>query len=120
MDAIRFGLNARALAAPRARSALASAIALALVLAWFALCIGCSKKAAAPPVAETEVTVMTVTRRDTPVDFEFTAQTQSSREVEIRARVDGFLDQRTYTEGQMVKRPRASWPSRRRGSKWRS
>jgi len=38
---------------------------------------------------------MTVAARDTPVDFEFTAQTQSSREVEIRARVDGFLDKRS-------------------------
>ena len=44
-----------------------------------------------------------VAPRDTPVDFEFTAQTQSSHEVEIRARVDGFLDKRTYVEGQMVK-----------------
>jgi membrane fusion protein (multidrug efflux system) len=46
---------------------------------------------------------MTVTQQDTPVDFEFTAQTQSSREVEIRSRVDGFLDKRVYVEGQMVK-----------------
>ncbi len=45
---------------------------------------------------------MEVAQRDTPVTFEFTAQTQSSREVEIRARVDGFLDKRTYTEGQQV------------------
>ena len=46
---------------------------------------------------------MTVTQRDTPVEYEFTAQTQSSREVEIRARVDGFLDKRVYTEGALVK-----------------
>ncbi|WP_150769228.1 efflux RND transporter periplasmic adaptor subunit [Pseudomonas fluorescens] len=46
---------------------------------------------------------MTVTARDTPVTFEFVAQTQSSREVEIRARVAGFLDKRLYTEGDLVK-----------------
>ncbi|WP_175390160.1 efflux RND transporter periplasmic adaptor subunit [Pseudomonas sp. C2B4] len=46
---------------------------------------------------------MTVTARDTPVTFEFVAQTQSSREVEIRARVAGFLDKRLYTEGELVK-----------------
>ncbi|MEE3505872.1 MULTISPECIES: efflux RND transporter periplasmic adaptor subunit [unclassified Pseudomonas] len=46
---------------------------------------------------------MTVTARDTPVVFEFVAQTQSSREVEIRARVAGFLEKRLYTEGQLVK-----------------
>ena len=45
---------------------------------------------------------MTVSEGDTPVDFEFTAQTESSRAVEIRARVDGFLDRRTYAEGELV------------------
>ncbi|WP_178129128.1 efflux RND transporter periplasmic adaptor subunit [Pseudomonas sp. PB120] len=46
---------------------------------------------------------MTVTARDTPVTFEFVAQTESSREVEIRARVAGFLERRLYTEGDLVK-----------------
>ena len=63
---------------------------------------GCSKAPALPPTPTVEVTVMRVEPHDTPVDFEFTAQTQSSREVEIRARVDGFLDKRVYTEGQLV------------------
>jgi membrane fusion protein (multidrug efflux system) len=66
------------------------------------LCAGCSKPAAVPPAPPVDVTVMKIEPRDTPVDFEFTAQTQSSREVEIRARVDGFLDKRAYTEGQLV------------------
>jgi membrane fusion protein (multidrug efflux system) len=74
-----------------------------VLLVLLVLCTACSKKETAPPPAATEVTVTTVTQRDTPVDFEFTAQTQSSREVEIRARVDGFLDRRMYTEGQMVR-----------------
>ena len=38
-----------------------------------------------------------------PVVFEFVAQTQSSRQVNIQARVSGFLDKRVYTEGSMVK-----------------
>ena len=46
---------------------------------------------------------MTVEPRDTPVPFEFIGQTQSSREVEIRARVDGFLEKRVYTEGELVR-----------------
>jgi membrane fusion protein, multidrug efflux system len=62
----------------------------------------CSKPAVELPRQAIDVTVMTIAARDTPVDFEFTAQTQSSREVEIRARVDGFLDKRVYTEGQRV------------------
>ena len=59
------------------------------------------KTAAARP--STEVTAFTVAKRDVPVAFEFVAQTQSSREVEIRARVAGFLDKRLYTEGEPVK-----------------
>nr|WP_083654786.1 efflux RND transporter periplasmic adaptor subunit [Burkholderia sp. SRS-W-2-2016] len=74
-----------------------------LALVAFALLGACKKAPPPPQAAAPEVTVMTVARQDTPVDFEFTAQTQSSREVEIRSRVDGFLDKRTYTEGQMVK-----------------
>ncbi|KXU86866.1 efflux transporter periplasmic adaptor subunit [Caballeronia megalochromosomata] len=64
--------------------------------------VACKKpapEAQRPPV---DVTVATVAAQSTPVDFEFTAQTQSSREVEIRARVDGFLEKRMYTEGAVV------------------
>ncbi len=64
---------------------------------------GCEKgpagAAAKPPV---EVTVVTIAPRDVPLAFDFVAQTQSSREVEIRARVEGFLEKRVYTEGELV------------------
>ncbi|WP_233806870.1 efflux RND transporter periplasmic adaptor subunit [Paraburkholderia sp. HP33-1] len=87
---------------PDSRGALTLPVVVA-ALALLTLLASC-KKAAAPPVAAApEVTVMTVAQQDTPVDFEFTAQTQSSREVEIRTRVDGFLDKRLYTEGTLVK-----------------
>ncbi|WP_374728885.1 efflux RND transporter periplasmic adaptor subunit [Caballeronia concitans] len=62
----------------------------------------CRKPPAEPPRAAVDVTVVTVAAKTTPVEFEFTAQTQSSREVEIRARVDGFLEKRMYTEGALV------------------
>ncbi|MEA3131712.1 MAG: rane fusion protein multidrug efflux system [Paraburkholderia sp.] len=73
-----------------------------LAYATLALCAACHKPAPTPQAGAADVTVMTTGPRDTPVEFEFTAQTQSSREVEIRARVDGFLDKRVYTEGQLV------------------
>ncbi len=38
-----------------------------------------------------------------PAVFEYVAQTQSSRQVNIQARVDGFLEKRVYTEGSIVK-----------------
>jgi membrane fusion protein (multidrug efflux system) len=64
---------------------------------------GCGKQPVSTTRPPSDVTVMTVNARNTPVTFEFVAQTQSSREVEIRARVAGFLDKRLYTEGELVK-----------------
>jgi membrane fusion protein (multidrug efflux system) len=63
---------------------------------------GCAKEQPAPPPQALQVTAVSMTPQDTPVSFEFVAQTESSRAVEIRARVDGFLDKRLYTEGDMV------------------
>jgi membrane fusion protein, multidrug efflux system len=75
---------------------------LLLVLAA-GLVTGCGKEAA-PPAGRppVDVTTIVVTQQDTPVSIEFVGQTQSSREVEIRARVDGFLDKRLYKEGELV------------------
>ncbi|MBB5465212.1 membrane fusion protein (multidrug efflux system) [Paraburkholderia sp. CI2] len=87
---------------PHSRGAL-PLLAIVAALTLLTLLASCKKAPPPPVVAAPEVTVMTVTQQDTPVDFEFTAQTQSSREVEIRARVDGFLDKRMYTEGALVK-----------------
>ncbi len=67
------------------------------------LVAGCGKEPVTLARQAPDVTVMTVTARNTPVTFEFVAQTQSSREVEIRARVAGFLEKRLYTEGDLVK-----------------
>lgn len=77
---------------------------LVLILALVPVA-GCGRKAApgdegTKPV---EVTAVTVAARDVPVSYEFVAQTQSSRQVNIQARVSGFLEKRVYTEGSMVK-----------------
>jgi membrane fusion protein (multidrug efflux system) len=50
-----------------------------------------------------EVTALKITPRDIPSPFEFVGQTESSHQVEIRSRVDGFLEKRLYEEGEMVK-----------------
>jgi membrane fusion protein (multidrug efflux system) len=49
-----------------------------------------------------EVVAYTVEARDVPARFEFIGKTVSSRKVEIRSRVEGFLEKRLYTEGAMV------------------
>ena len=76
--------------------------------AWLAVCAlvllaGCGKDAPPPAPLPTEVTVLKVEPRDTPIVFEYIAQTQSPQEVSIVARVNGFLDKQFYTEGAIVK-----------------
>ena len=76
----------------------------AAIILLFAAAAGCSKgpqEKAQPPSAE--VSVITVEARDMPVSSEYVAQTQSSRLVNIQARVNGFLEKRVYTEGAVVK-----------------
>ena len=75
-----------------------------LVACLLATGVGCGKKEEAKPEAKpAEVFVVKIEARNTPITFEYVAQTQSSQQVEIRSRVNGFLDKRVYTEGSVVK-----------------
>ena len=49
-----------------------------------------------------EVSVVTAAPRDIPIFSEFVGKTVSSRRIEIRSRVEGFLEKRLYEEGTMV------------------
>lgn len=82
---------------------LTAPLSVLALLGALALVPGCSKEAPAPKAAgPVEVTVETVAPRDVPVSFEYVGQTQSSRQVQIVARVAGFLEKRAYTEGSLV------------------
>ncbi len=70
------------------------------VLLLFAGCSGESPETGAIPAVA--VTVYRVEARDTPVVMTFVAKTESSRRVEIRSRVEGFLEKRLYEEGHYV------------------
>ena len=50
-----------------------------------------------------EVSVVTVTAQDHPVELEYVGQTAGSRETEVRARVAGILNKRLFEEGATVK-----------------
>jgi membrane fusion protein (multidrug efflux system) len=77
---------------------------IALALAAALLAAACGRKEPSPAVKPpVEVSVLTVAPRDVPAVFEYVAQTQSSRQVNIQARVNGFLEKRVYTEGSIVK-----------------
>jgi len=56
----------------------------------------------APP-APVEVNVVTVTPQTIPVENSFVAQVESAHQVEIVARVNGFLEKILYKEGDVVK-----------------
>ncbi len=76
---------------------------LVLTLAFLPACGGddAEKK---PEKAATAVTAAEPVVRDIPVFSEFTGRTEAAETVEIRARVEGFLKERLYTEGTVVKK----------------
>jgi membrane fusion protein (multidrug efflux system) len=51
----------------------------------------------------TEVTTFVVTPKAIPATYEYVGQTAGSKEVEVRARVTGILEQKLYQEGAPVK-----------------
>ena len=81
---------------------MSSHLKLLAPLAIAAILAACGEEKAAPAKGPAEVTVITVKTQETPVTFEYTAQTESSQLVEIRTRVSGFLDKRAYKEGSLV------------------
>lgn len=84
---------------PAVAATLATCLALALA--------GCGQSSEAGPGAQAgaavAVSVVTAQAETLPVTLEYTAQTQGSREVEVRARVTGLLHQRNFIEGARVK-----------------
>ena len=65
--------------------------------------LACSGEDAAPPPPP-QVYVADVQQRDVPVYMELVGQTEGSQDVEIRARVEGFLDTVAFAEGYFVRR----------------
>src|SRR5262245_59990035 len=63
----------------------------------------CSKEAPRPERPPPQVSVMTVTPKTIPNVPSFVAQTESSQQVDIVARVSGYLDKIAYQEGEIVK-----------------
>jgi membrane fusion protein (multidrug efflux system) len=77
--------------------------ALGCMLACILLAVGCKKQETSVATTQViEVTAVKVEPRDVPITFEWLAQTESSRQVEIRARVAGIMEKRVYKEGAVV------------------
>lgn len=66
------------------------------------LIAACSKEAKPPPPPPVKVVAFTVTPQTIPAVFDFIGFAESSHQIEIRARVEGYLDKIAYVEGQLV------------------
>src|SRR4029453_17603478 len=72
-------------------------------LALLAASVACGKKEAPPP-APPDVKVATVLQKDVPVFVEAIGRTRGSTEIEVRARVEGYLESVDYREGNYVRK----------------
>ena len=86
----------RALLPFRPAPSLALLVALSLA--------ACAKEKSAPVAPPPEIPVVTVTAKDTPLEFDLVAQLRGLEDVEIRARVEGYLETIDYVEGSTVQK----------------
>ena len=79
-----------------------AALLFAGLVPGFALfAAGCSKEAPPPPPPP-EVLVTEAVQQDVPVFTELVGQAAGSQDIEVRARVEGFLERMAFTEGTLV------------------
>ncbi len=88
------------MAVPKRSSGIHPLIAVVLA-AWLSAC-GQAESQPHGGMPPPEVAVVTVAPQDLPATFEYVGQTAGSREVEVRARVNGILLKRNYREGAAV------------------
>ena len=83
---------------------LARGIVLLALLPMTAILVGSGCKPAAPaPLPPPQVEVMEVTTTNVPLSVEFIGQLDSPENVEVRARVEAFVDKMLFVEGTEVK-----------------
>lgn len=74
-----------------------------VLIATAVLTVACEKPAPPPP-PPTEVYVAPVVQQDVPTYLELVGQTAGFQDVEIRARVEGFLETMNFREGSFVRK----------------
>jgi len=78
--------------------------ALGSILLLLAGAVGCRNGEAKPPAPPPpEVGVVAIASRSLPLSYEFVGEVQPIKRVEVRARVDGVIEARPFTEGAFVK-----------------
>ncbi|AOX99449.1 efflux RND transporter periplasmic adaptor subunit [Jeongeupia sp. USM3] len=74
-----------------------------LLAAALAISLAACKQQEAPKPPPPQVGVITIKTQTVPYTYEAVGQTAGYREIDVRARVDGILLKRVYTEGKPVK-----------------
>jgi len=69
----------------------------------FTLAGGCGRKAPPPTPPPPEVAVLVVAPATVAESYDFSGEVVPFRRVEVRARVDGIIEQRPFTEGALVR-----------------
>lgn len=72
-------------------------------MALVTLAAACGRKGGPPAFPPPEVSVVEVRPGTVAQSFEFTGEVVSYRRIEVRARVDGVIEERAFTEGMLVK-----------------
>jgi len=75
----------------------------ATILMCMLAAASCGKEGAGGAFPPPEVSVVTMSPRSVPQVYEFPGQAQAYRSVEVRARVDGLILERPFTEGMIVR-----------------
>jgi membrane fusion protein, multidrug efflux system len=91
------------IARPEMRICAAHVGRLGLAVAM-AISAACKEEAPPPPPPPPEVYVAGIVQRDVPEYLELVGQAEGNQDVEIRARVEGFLLTQDFTEGSFVKK----------------
>ena len=86
------------------RIARAPVVTLGMAVASLALLTAACEEPPPPPVAPPEVYVTEAVQRDVPVYLDLVGQTEGFQDVEIRARVEGFIETVNFQEGSFVRR----------------
>jgi membrane fusion protein, multidrug efflux system len=94
-------VNVESFSLGRGRSTAIAALFIACLT--LAASAACSKKEAPPPPPP-EVQVAAVVQKDVPIYIELVGATLGSEDIEIRARVEGYLVSVNFTEGSFVKK----------------
>lgn len=82
----------------------ACALNAVIAISVLALAVACGRKQDPQAAAQVPtVKVMQVVERNVPVFGEYVGQTESAKNVEVQARVEGFLEKIAFTEGSWVK-----------------